>query len=315
MFYKHWKRISLALTGFFWASCEVGTTTEPPLYGAPPQFSSSSITQGPSSSSVDNISSSSEPMPMPAYGVPQMYCEVTSESDATFTCENGYTCTEKQTIVKDPNYNGGCITDTINGELTQVCLDYGIPYYHAKSYECDNGYTYDENHFRKIYKNSSSSEATSSSAVESSSSADVTCSLDGNSFFYKNRTERYTESQAKSNATSQAQRDASSKISEIIRDRFKSKDAPKCLEDIQNSLVESFVVLYGAPGTPIPSQYKCSDGTTRPTESYLEQQAFDEEQIKKKPQYDEKYKEFYKEESEKQDKKINDCLNSETTEE
>ena len=95
MFYKHWKKISLAITGFFWASCDSGTTTEPPLYGAPPQYSSSSEIQNSSSSSEDKISSSSEPLPMPAYGVPQMDCEVTSENDSTVTCENGYTCIAK----------------------------------------------------------------------------------------------------------------------------------------------------------------------------------------------------------------------------
>ena len=51
MFYKHWKKVSLAITGFFWASCDSGTTTEPPLYGAPPQYSSSSETLNSSSSS------------------------------------------------------------------------------------------------------------------------------------------------------------------------------------------------------------------------------------------------------------------------
>ena len=153
MFYKHWKKISLAITGFFWASCDTSSTTvEPPLYGAPPQYSSSSEIQNSSSSNEDKISSSSEPLPMPAYGVPQMDCEVTSENDSTVTCENGYTCTEKQTIVKDPYYDGGCVTDTIHGELTQVCLDYGIPYYPAKFYECNDGIVYDDSSFRKIYK-------------------------------------------------------------------------------------------------------------------------------------------------------------------
>ena len=161
---------------------------------------------------------------------------------------------------------------------------------------------------------SSSSATSSSSAEESSSSSGVTCSPDLNStsFFYKNTSERYTESQAKSNATTQAKRDASSKIDEIIRDRFKSEDAPKCLEDIQVSLEDSFAALYGTFGTLLPKQFKCSDGSTILTDDYLEQQAFDEEQAKKKPQYDEKYTEFYKEESEKLDKKINDCLDSQS---
>jgi hypothetical protein len=95
MFYKYWKQLSLALTGFFWASCNSTTTTEP-LYGVPPDLSSSSSeVKAQSSSSENKISSSSEPLPMPAYGV-EMYCEVVSEQGSTITCENGYTCIAKQ---------------------------------------------------------------------------------------------------------------------------------------------------------------------------------------------------------------------------
>ena len=35
MFYKHWKKIALTLTAFFWASCSE-TTEDTPLYGCPP---------------------------------------------------------------------------------------------------------------------------------------------------------------------------------------------------------------------------------------------------------------------------------------
>ncbi len=150
-------------------------------------------------------------------------------------------------------------------------------------------------------------EESSSSAAESSSSQ-VSCMIDGNSFFYKDRSEKYTESQAISHATTQVQWDAAKKIGLMIQNDLKSKGVPQCLQDMQDSLERSFVALYGAPGTPIPSQYTCSDGTTRPTKEYLEQQKFDEEQAKKKPQYDEKYNEVYKEETEKFNKKINDCL-------
>ena len=76
-----------------------------------------------------------------------------------------------------------------------------------------------------------------------------------------------------------------------------------------NALERNFAAAYGAPySKSYPAEEICSDGTTRPTKEYLEQQAFDEEQAKKKPQYDEKYNEVYKEETEKFNKKINDCL-------
>ena len=74
MFYKHWKKIALSLTAFFWASCSE-TTEDTPLYGCPPDGcydepessdsnndeSSSSETSGVLfSSSEKNVSSSSE---------------------------------------------------------------------------------------------------------------------------------------------------------------------------------------------------------------------------------------------------------------
>lgn len=176
MFYKHWKKISLALTAFFWASCNNATTTEPPMYGVPPDISSSSTTpessatepsssettqnsssssQAQSSSSEDKISSSSEPMPMPAYGV-QMYCEVVSEQDSTITCENGNTCTKKVTLRLNPDYEGHpCLTPDPEKEkrgIMEVCPDYGSIYYNDISYECDDGNTYDEYTFNKHYK-------------------------------------------------------------------------------------------------------------------------------------------------------------------
>ena len=39
MFYKHWKKIALTLTGFFWSSCDDSSSSveyiETPLYGVP----------------------------------------------------------------------------------------------------------------------------------------------------------------------------------------------------------------------------------------------------------------------------------------
>lgn len=36
MFYKHWKKFALALTGFFWASCDDSSSyAGPALYGCP----------------------------------------------------------------------------------------------------------------------------------------------------------------------------------------------------------------------------------------------------------------------------------------
>ena len=95
MFYKYWKQLSLALTGFFWASCNSTTTTEP-LYGVPPDLSSSSSeVKAQSSSSENKISSSSEPLPMPAYGV-EMYCEVVSEQGSRLHAKTATPALQKQ---------------------------------------------------------------------------------------------------------------------------------------------------------------------------------------------------------------------------
>lgn len=176
MFYKHWKKISLALTAFFWASCN-NNTTEPPLYGVPPQYSSSpetpessaaapgsseavsSSSQSISSSRQAESSSSDFTQVMPAYGVPQMDCDVVDEHDSTLTCANGTTCTEKTVIYMNPDYVGHpCLepqkekdNDSII-QISQVCPDYGSIYYENKTYECNNGYTYQEYQFNKRYK-------------------------------------------------------------------------------------------------------------------------------------------------------------------
>ena len=54
MFYKHWKKIALALTGFFWVSCDDSVSSEECLYGPPSDYGISS-----ESESVDEVSSSS----------------------------------------------------------------------------------------------------------------------------------------------------------------------------------------------------------------------------------------------------------------
>ena len=58
MFYKHWKKLALTLTGLFWASCDFGisnSSNEECLYGSP-----SDIYQPPDTPESNNQSSSSE---------------------------------------------------------------------------------------------------------------------------------------------------------------------------------------------------------------------------------------------------------------
>ncbi len=85
MFYKHWKKIALALTALFWAGCDdSASSSEVVLYGCPddicaPAPKSSSATENPvssssettktSSSSIEESSSSSEFVAGLLYGV------------------------------------------------------------------------------------------------------------------------------------------------------------------------------------------------------------------------------------------------------
>ena len=235
-----------------------------------------------------------------------MDCDVVAEHDSTVTCANGTTCTEKTVIYMNPDYVGHpCLepqkekdNDSII-QISQVCPDYGVIYYHDKTFECSNGFTYDERHFNKHYNSSSSS------------SAEVTCSpnLDLNKFFTKSRIDRYSTDRAQSDASDQAKSDASRRIT-TIRDSLSEK-APQCLKDMQEALERNFVAAYGAPySNTYPAEETCSDGTTRPTKEYLEQQAFDEEQAKKKPQYDEAYAKTYEKTSKNLNERIDKCLES-----
>jgi hypothetical protein len=270
-------------------------------------------------------SSSSFVQPVPAYGVVAVPCYEDGKgvkmsagiTETKLVCDDGVFCNERDAIKKGES-DPCSISDDGDLKGAVACPDYGTVHITEKTYDCA-GVQYNEAEFRSRYDRkyttkptSSSGTAQSSSSVAQSSSSYNICFPEG--YFCKDRTEKYTESQAISNATDQAKWEGSRKIDEIISEQFKDKDVPKCLEDMRDSLESGFVALYGAPGCTIPSRYRCTDGTTYTTPEYQEQQAFDEKQAKKKPQYDEKYKEVYKEEKENLDKKIEDCLNSEKTE-
>ena len=340
MFYKHWKKISLALTAFFWASCSNTTVTEPPLYGAPPDISSSSVTpessaaESSSSETTQNLSLSSEAQSssseltqvMPAYGVyNQVSCFLDDKetkmsnrvTEYTYHCENGVNCVERDSVTGyEPEYPCKEVLDENGVRLQTVCLDYGVIATTETTISCDDGETYNVEEFRRrynrFYKDNINPEESSSSTVESSSSAEVTCSpnLDLNKFFTKSRIDRYSTDRAQSDASDQAKSDASRRIT-TIRDSLSEK-APQCLKDMQEALERNFVaVLYGAPySNTYPAEETCSDGTTRPTKEYLEQQAFDEEQQKKKPQYDEAYAKTYEKTSKNLNERIDKCLES-----
>ncbi len=163
MFYKHWKKIALALTGFFWASCDDSASSAVCLYGPDPNYSdpaenpvsSSSIATGSetessssekqklasSSSEATEESSSSEiEMQMPLYGVimDKPVC-TQAKGESTMTCEDGTICKQ----VSEERWGGlPCSGD--------ICPEYGVVQISETTYECD-GITYSEAEFRARY--------------------------------------------------------------------------------------------------------------------------------------------------------------------
>jgi hypothetical protein len=174
MFYKHWKKIALALAGFFWASCDSDTTSangseEHSSSSVATPESSSSIATGnettSSSSEATEASSSSFEQIMPAYGVPDdpilnssssgdtlveaqplygvvmdKYICTQVKGESTMTCADGATCTQKT----EERWGGlPCSND--------ICPDYGVVQISENTYECD-GKVYSEAEFHARYE-------------------------------------------------------------------------------------------------------------------------------------------------------------------
>ncbi len=140
MFYKHWKKIALALTGFFWASCDDSASSAVCLYGPDPNYSNPA--ENPTSSSSEAVkpeSSSSNDFDkmMPLYGVEMDKTVCTQiKGDPTITCNDGTVCTQKT----EERWGGlPCSND--------ICPDYGVVQISENTYECD-GKVYSEAEFR-----------------------------------------------------------------------------------------------------------------------------------------------------------------------
>ncbi len=205
MFYKHWKKLALSLTGFFWASCGSDVTAPTggdantssssndgnlssssdvtpkssndfsqivPLYG----INLSSIVQ---SSSSSDESSSSLAYAMPAYGV---YEKVPCYEDAKgvktngeiaetkLYCDDGTICKEREVLKTFDPPCSPIDEDDLEGAV--VCPDYGIVHITEKTYSCD-GVTYNKTEFESRYYKAGVKPASSSSTLQSSSSEDV----------------------------------------------------------------------------------------------------------------------------------------------
>ena len=186
MLYKHWKKILLALTGLFWASCDndpSSASDESPSSSSIEKQSSSSTTGGQeSSSSAEEATSSSENTPnvtsssskarssssemiAPKYGVMMSSSEVaakygviapssSSESIAPkygvmFTCERKgekIACEDGVTCTEE-------VSETMQSpECTgDVCAKYGVVVVKETTYKCDDGKVYKAAEFRSKY--------------------------------------------------------------------------------------------------------------------------------------------------------------------
>ena len=154
MFYKHWKKIALALAGFFWASCDSDTTSangaeDPSSSSVATPESSSSVATGnettSSSSEATEASSSSSGDTLveaqPLYGVVMdKYICTQVKGESTMTCADGATCTQKT----EERWGGlPCSND--------ICPDYGVVQISENTYECD-GKVYSEAEFHARYE-------------------------------------------------------------------------------------------------------------------------------------------------------------------
>ena len=152
---------------------------------------------------------------------------------------------------------------------------------------------------------SSSSEAISSSSSElansSSSAGEVTCAPGDSTVSYYQPS--YSADIAKMNAEEKAKRAGVSKIDSVQKTL---QTVPQCLANLRQEL-DMFVALYGAP-VRLHTDEVCSDGTTRPTQEYLNYLKMKEEWEKNKPALDEECQKIYEDKLKEIEQTVKECL-------
>ena len=187
MFYKHWKKLALALTGLFWASCDNSTSAEgPDTNGLSSNSNSENKAKGSDLEKQSSSSSDSLHMAMPLYGVRDSVIHdikssasvgVSSSSEGkleiiapAYGVFDQVPCydvsSDRQTLMREKD-NGITMLQCKDGVTCQekitenwvseyeciddICPDYGVVKISEKSYACDDGNVYNEAEFQARY--------------------------------------------------------------------------------------------------------------------------------------------------------------------
>lgn len=357
---KHWKKLLLTTTAFFWAGCNGDSITES---GCPcdngsgiesssdnsnessssnVSESSSSEASAPSSSSVEESSSSSETFKRPkiintmdGMEVIPDSCEPNREG---FNPAYPYQDEDVQDSIRS-KISGIISNDSISAKskecLKSILADfrhsttllYGVSPHIVLDVKCSDGSTYYSNATKNLaemlriseeefVKESEAIDKANKEAEQkleqkinecldpnqpSSSSSEVTCTPGDSLVSYYPPS--YSESVAKSNAEQKANHGGVAKIDSI---QNTLKTVPQCLADLRQEL-DMFVALYGAP-MKFHKDEVCSDGTTRPTQEYLDYLKMKEEWEKNKPALDAECQKIYEDKLKEIEQTINECL-------
>ena len=285
MFYKHWKKIALTLTAFFWASCDDSSSAEAEcLYGPPPEYQSSDSNDASSSATkVKNQSSSSKTK------------ETSSASNKSVSSSS------KEQKNKDSSSSEATEPKSSSSKTSKVKSSSSEEFFNPPVYG-------DE----PVFEESSSSfdpNSMPSDTLYGVSVTEKTCiPMDSSVSYFPND---FSADNAKFWKEEQAKHDAVDKIDSI---KQTLAETPMCLENLRMEL-DRFVALYGAPTIITNAVESCSDGTTRPSEEYAKFLKMKEEWEKNKPALDEELKQIYDDKIKDIEQQVNQCLNSSETEE
>lgn len=152
-----------------------------------------------------------------------------------------------------------------------------------------------------VESSSSETVASSSSESSSSSSSEVTCAPGDSTVSYYPPS--YSADIAKMNAEEKAKHASVSKIDSISNTL---QTVPQCLANLRQEL-DMFVALYGAPNN-ITKDEVCNDGTTRPTQEYLNYLKMKEEWEKNKPALDAECQKIFEDKLKEIEQTVKECL-------